>query len=183
MLKLPREQTIAIAALGLLLIVCAGLLAVTLQMRADAVTELAQRQDMLARLSARLRSSDDANHKVKLAAAPPRAFIEAAAPGLASADLQAYVAKLAERHAALVSFGAQASVDDKATDAIRIEASMDISLRALQVLLYQLESGTPYVFVDNMTVRSAAATTAGGSGDLPLRVTLGLRAPWHRGPT
>ena len=183
MLRLPREQTIAISILGLLLIVCVGLLVVTLQMRADAATELAQRQDMLARLSARLRSSADANHKMKPASAPPRAFIEAAAPGLASADLQAYVAKLAERHAALVSFGAQASVDDKAADAIRIEASMDISLRALQVLLYQLESGTPYVFVDNMTVRSAAAATAGSSGDLPLRVTLGLRAPWHRGPT
>ena len=88
------------------------------------------------------------------------------------------MARLADQHAALVSFGMQASAGEEVADAVRIEASLDISLRALQVLLYQLESGTPYVFVESMTVRPSAS--AGAVANAPLRVTLGLRALWRR---
>jgi hypothetical protein len=92
--------------------------------------------------------------------------------------LQAYVVRLADRHAVLVSFGTQASGGEDAADAVRIEASLDVGLSALQVLLHQLEAGTPYVFVDSLTVRPASPIANGGAETL--RVTLGLRALWHR---
>jgi general secretion pathway protein M len=176
---IDREQAIALGILLVLVIVCASSLALSLEMRSDAVQERSDRQDVLSRLETRLRSRTDAHGQIQTALAPANAFLDAPTPGLAGADLQAYVTRLADRHAALVSFGVQGSGGDQPADAIRLEASMDIGLSALQVLLYRLESETPYVFVDSMTVRSANATPARGTADSTLRVTLGLRALWH----
>lgn len=181
--KLSREQMLAIAALGMLLILCGTVIAVSLRMRIDAAAELAQRQDVLDRLVARQHARTDPQSRSKPTAAPASAFLNAATLGLASADLQAYVARLAERHAALVSFGSQSPGGEKVANAVRIEASMDISLGELQVLLYQIESGTPYVYVDSVTAHAGASGAGAGRGSdtLLLRVTLGLRALWHRG--
>jgi general secretion pathway protein M len=181
--KFPREQLIAVAVLAVLLVLCSGALTATLYLRTVAAAELAQRQEMLARLTARVTTLDAGHDPTRAAAAPASAFFDAATPALASADLQAYVEKLAERHAVLVAFAAQTSVGDKVEDEVRIEASMDISLRALQLLLYQLETGTPYIFVDAITVRPTGGSTTGVGEDLPLRATLELRAPWHRRAT
>jgi general secretion pathway protein M len=178
-MMLNREQTIALAALCGLLIACFTSVVMTLEFRADAVQELSDRQDVLSRLEARAGARSQTNGRVQAAAAPAAAFLDAPTPGLAGAELQAYIARLADQHAALVSFGTQPAAGD-AADVVRIEASLDISLRALQVLLYQLESGTPYVFVESMTVRATTSAGAGGAENSPLRVTLGLRALWRR---
>ena len=180
MRKLNREQAMAVAALCGLLTACATSVLVTFEIRADAVQELSDRQDMLARLEARAQSRSEPHGTTRIAAAPAQAFLDAPTAGLAGAELQAYIARLADQHAALVSFGTKSSVGPDAADAVRIEASLDISLRALQVLLYQLESGTPYIFVESMTVRAATSGGADGVENSPLRVTLGLRALWRR---
>jgi general secretion pathway protein M len=180
MRKLGREQLIAVAALGLLVLACSAAVAFTLSIRADAAQELAERQDLLARLEARAGMRTDARDPSKPAAAPAEAFLDAPTLGLAGADLQAYVARLADRHAALVSFGQQASAGEDALNLVRIEASLDIKLPALQVLLYQLETSTPYVFVESMTVRSTNAVPSGDAENQTLRVTLGLSAFWRR---
>ena len=180
MRMLEREQTMAVAALCVLLAACVSSVVLTLALRADAVQELSDRQEMLTRLEARAGARSQTPGETGVAAAPARAFLDASTPGLAGAELQAYIARLADRHAALVSFGTQASAGEDTADAVRIEASLDISLSALQVLLYQLESGTPYVFVESMTVRPAVSAGAGGLENAPLRVTLGLRALWRR---
>jgi len=177
---LNREQKMAVAALCVLLVACVSSVVLTLAVRADAVQELSDREDVLSRLEARAGSRSQAHGGSRVAAAPARAFLDASTPGLAGAELQAYIARLADQHAALVSFGTQASAGEEAADVVRIEASLDISLRALQVLLYQLESGTPYVFVESMTVRPSASAGTGGAENAPLRVTLGLRALWRR---
>jgi hypothetical protein len=175
-----REQGIAIGALALLLIACASSLALSLEVRSEAAQELSDRQDTLSRLEARSQSSANPRSPTKATIAPPQAFLDAPTAGLAGADLQSYVARLADQHAALVSFGTQPSVGEEAADDVRIEASMDISLRSLQVLLYQLETGTPYVFLESMTIHSTSPAAAGDAEDAPLRVTLGLRALWRR---
>ena len=64
-------------------------------------------------------------------------------------------------------------------NSIRIQATLELGQKALQGLLYQLESGTPYVFVDLMTLQPAS--TAGTAEDPALRLTLNLRALWQRG--
>ncbi|HEY6256121.1 MAG TPA: type II secretion system protein GspM [Xanthobacteraceae bacterium] len=180
MRMLNRPQVIAVAALGLVLVACALSVALTLELRFDAVQELSDRQDVLARLETRARARSEARGPGRTAAAPAQAFLDAPTAGLAGAELQAYVARLADQHAVLVSFGTQASAGEDAADAVRIEASLEVGLAALQVLLHQLETGTPYVFVESMTVRPVTATATGGAENAPLRVTLGLRALWRR---
>jgi general secretion pathway protein M len=177
--KLSREQAIAAGVLGVFVVVCVGLIGWSLEVRADAAQALSDRQDVLARLEAGARTRGDAHGTLTRAKAPPAAFVDAPTLGLASAALEAHVIQLAGHHATLVSFAVQSGLANDAGDAIHIEASMDVGQRALQSLLYELESGTPYVFVESMTVRPAAAAVQAGASDPQLRVTLGLRALWR----
>jgi hypothetical protein len=180
MASLNRTQVMAVAALGLLLVGCAASVVLSIGMRIDAFDERADRQDALARLEARLRTRTEAHGQSALAAAPAQAFLDAPTAGLAGADLQAHVARLAGQHAVLVSFVTQSQAGEDAADSVRIEASLEVALGPLQDLLYQLETGTPYVFVESMTVRPVTAAVTGSAENAPLRVTLGLRALWRR---
>ena len=169
-----REQGLALGALALSVLACALVTAWSLQVRSTASQELSDRQDVLARVEAAARSrTGGPGGQARVDTAPATAFLDAATSGLAGAALEAHVARLAGQHATLVSFASEPPANGDAADSVRIEASLDINLRALQVLLYDLESGTPYVFVDSMTLRPAAGSTAGSQEPL-LRVTLGL---------
>ena len=52
---------------------------------------------------------------------------------------------------------------------------------ALQAILYRLESGTPYVFVEALAIQPAGAAGARPPEDPLLRATLSVRAFWRRG--
>lgn len=176
--RLDRVQVVAVAALAVLLLTCMSTSGLLLQMRFDAARELAERRELLSRLETRVRA--DAGRPI--AAAPPAAFVDAPTQGLASGALQAYLAQLADlQHAGLVSSGGEAAKRDEAPDTIRLQTTLDTNLKALRALLYQLESGTPYVFVDALTVQPASATAGRIIEDPLLRATLSLRAFWRRG--
>ena len=178
MLRLDREQAISVAAFVLLLLVSVSVMGMSLQARADAVRESSERREMLSRLEAKLR----ANASRPAAAAPPTAFLDASTPGLASAQLQSYLGQLAgDKNASLVSSGGEAAKRDDAPDTVRIQATLDMNLQSLRAVLYQLESGTPYVFVDALAVQPVNATAGRSVEDPLLRTTLSLRALWRRG--
>jgi general secretion pathway protein M len=177
MLKLEREQAISVAVLALLLLVSVSLIGMSLQARADAVRENSERREMVSRLELRLREKAS-----RPTAAPPAAFLDATTPSLASAQLQSYLGQLAgDQNASLVSAGGEATKRDDAPDTVRVQATLDLSLQSLRAVLYQLESGTPYVFVDTMAVQPINATGGGSVEDPILRTTLSLRALWRRG--
>lgn len=178
-LRMGRERGLALGALCLFVLVCVSLVAWSLEVRFDAAEELADQQDTITRLTASARAKGGPGAAGASEKAPARAFLDAPTPGLAGAALEAHVARLAGQHATLVSFAVQSPAGADASDAVRVEANMEISLRALQELLYDLESGTPYVFVESMTVRAATAPPSSNQ-DAPMRVTVGLRALWHR---
>src|SRR6266850_5646067 len=176
--RLDREQAISVAVLALLLLVSVSIVGESFQTRADAVQESSERREILARLEAKLR--EHANRPT--AAAPSTAFLDASTPGLASAQLQSYLAQLAgDQRASLVSSGGEAAKRDDAPDTIRLQATLDLNLQSLRAVLYQLESGTPYVFVDALAVQPIGATAGRAVEDPLLRTTLGLRAFWRRG--
>jgi general secretion pathway protein M len=183
MRKLTHEQTIALAAFAAFVIICAGLMTWSLEARSEAAQELTDRQDVLARLEAGARAKRGAHGPIVQAKAPAAAFLDAPTLGLASAALEAHVTQLAGHHATLVSFAVQSTSAADRRDAVRIEASMDVSQRALQSLLYELESGTPYVFIESMTLRPTAATAQSSAPDPLLRATLSLRALWRHSAT
>jgi general secretion pathway protein M len=176
-LRLDREQAISVAALALLLLVCVFTAGLSLQMRSDAGWELAEHRELLSRLEARMRA--DASRSK--GTAPPTAFVEAPTTGIASAKLQAYLTQLVDlQHAGLVSTGAETAKRDEAPDTIRMQATIEMNTKALRAILYQLESGTPYVFVDALTLQPASMT-AGHVEDPLLRATMSLRAFWRLG--
>src|SRR5262249_61682962 len=88
------------------------------------------------------------------AVAPAAAFLTASTQGLAGAQLQAYLQQMAEaQHATVVSSGLQPAKHEDRRDSIRLQATLVMTLAALQTMLYQLESGTPYVFVDSLNIQ------------------------------
>jgi len=178
MLKLDREQLISVAALMGLLLLCVCGVGLSLQARADAVREDSERREMLSRLEARMRTISDR----PTVTAPPAAFLDAPTQGLASAQLQSHLARLAgEQHASLVSSGGEAAKHDDVPDTIRLQITLDTDLKALRAMLYQLESGTPYVFVDALTIQPGGSIFGRAVEDPSLRTTLSLRALWRKG--
>jgi len=176
-LRLDREQAISVAVLAVLLLACLFTTGLSVQMHWDASGELAEHRELLSRLETRMRAEGGRSH-----VAPPTAFLDAPTPGIASAKLQAYLAQLADlQHAGLISSGGEAARRDEASDTIRLQATLDMDVQALRAILYQLESGTPYVFVDALTVQRASMTPGRAVEDPLLRATMSLRAFWRRG--
>lgn len=178
-MKLDREQVISLAALSLLLLACLCAVELSMQARSDAVREFTERSEVVSRLEARSRTKTPGTTPV---AAPPAAFLDAPTQGLASAQLQAYLAQVAAaQHAGLISSGLDSAKRDDPSDTIRLQATLDVGLKDLQALLYQLEIGAPYVLVEALTVQPASAAAGRPAEDPILRVTLSLRAFWRRG--
>jgi general secretion pathway protein M len=177
--RLDREQAVSVAVLAVLLLACVLTVGLSVQMRSDAGRELAERRELLSRLEARMRADAGQSN----VAAPRAAFLDAPTQGIASAKLQAYLAQLADlQHAGLMSSGGETVKRDEAPDTIRLQATLEMNLKALRGMLYQLESGTPYVFVDALTVQPASATVGRVIEDPQLRATLSLRAFWRGTP-
>ena len=112
--------------------------------------------------------------------APAEAFLTASTQGLAGAQLQAYLQQMADtQHATVVSSGIEPTRHEDRRDSIRLQATLVMNLAALQAMLYQLESGTPYVFVDSLNVQLPGDGPQRAVEDPLLRVTFGLRAVWR----
>jgi general secretion pathway protein M len=180
-IRLDREQTLSVGALAALLLVCFGLTGFSLQMRANAAQELAEHHELLSRLEVRAKARRAARAQSG-AAAPSAAFLDGPTQGLAVAQLQAHLAQMAEaHHAVLVSSGIEPAKHEDPQDSIRLQATLEMSLTAVQAFLYQLESGTPYVLVDQLAIQLAGAAAQRALEDPLLRITLGLRAIRRRG--
>jgi general secretion pathway protein M len=178
--KPDREQAISIGVLAATLLVCVAAVGVSLQVRSNAAQELDDGRDRLARLEARVKARNDARARSG-ATAPATAFLDAPTQGMAVAQLQAYMQRLADvHHCVLVSSGLEPTKHDDPADSIRLQATMEASGQSLQAFLYQLESGTPYVFVGSLTIQLTGAASQHMEDPL-LRVTFGLRAVWRRG--
>jgi general secretion pathway protein M len=180
MTRSDREVLLSVGVLGALLFVCANAIGFSWQARSDAVREFGMRSALLSQLEAHAAN----RNKVRLksgAVAPASAFLAAPTQGLAGAQLQAYLQHAADsHHATLISSGMEATKHDDQPESIRLQATLDADLQSLQALLYQLESATPYVFVDSLNIQIPSANARRVVEDPLLRVTLGLRAVWRR---
>ena len=182
MVQFNREQTISIAVLCLLLLVGTFAVGSALQVRSNAAYELSELRETLSQLTARARSAADARARTTTAA-PAAAYLDAGTTGLAAAQLQAYLSQVAAAQQAIViSYGVEPARREDSPDAIRVQATLEVNQKSVQGLLYQLESGTPYVFVDSLAVQTPSTTDQRGAQEDPkLRLTLNLRALWRRG--
>jgi general secretion pathway protein M len=180
-IALDRDQAVSIGVLAALLVVCAAMVGLSLKIRSDAAQDLDEQRRSLSRLDARARARSDARVRSG-AAASVAAFLDAPTQGLAVAQLQARLALMADiHHCVLMSSGMEPAGRDDGPDQIRLQATLEASSQALQALLYALESGTPYVFVDALAVQLTGGASQRAAQDPLLHVTLGLRAAWQRG--
>jgi general secretion pathway protein M len=180
MIRLDRDQAVSVGVLAALLIVCLGALELSFHLRAQAAQELSERQELLARLETRIKSQRAGAARVTTVA-PLAAFVNAPTQGIAGAQLQAYLMQVAaDHHAAVVSSGLETARRDDPADSIRLKATLEIGLNALQAVLFRLESGTPYVFIDALAVQLPSTAAGQASDDPLLRVTVDLRATWRR---
>jgi general secretion pathway protein M len=176
-----REQMISVGALGLVFLVCAFAVIMSLQARFGAGRELAEHRHALSQLEARARSAPPTRAKTTPTAAPAAAFLDAPTAGLAAAQLQAYLSQVAAgQQANLISYGVEPARREDSPDSVRVAATLDVAQKGMQGLLYQLESGTPYVFVDSLAVQPTGTSGQRAAGNPTLRLTLGLRALWRR---
>jgi general secretion pathway protein M len=179
---LNREQLIALAAAAAILVVCVIVVSWSLGVRSEALAELGEKQDALALLESRVGGGAKGRGPVRNPAAPPSAFLTTQTQGLAGAELQAYLAGLAAAQSAeVVSSGVQPTSRDDPPETIRLQATLTTTIGSLQTLLYQLETGTPYVFIDSIAVQLPNVGVGGTRQDPVLRVTLGIRALWRKG--
>jgi general secretion pathway protein M len=178
MIKPDREALLSVAALGALVIVCASMVGFSLQARFEAAHELDMRRELLSRLEASARSDEERGSS---RVAPAAAFVTAPTQGLAGAQLQAYLQGVTDtHHAVLISSGVEPAKGEDQPGSIRLQATLEASVQSLRTLLYQLESGTPYVFVESLNIQVAAVNTQRPVEDPLLRITLELRAVWRR---
>lgn len=182
MIKLDREQGLALAALGALLLLGLAALGFCYGLRADAAADYAAMDGKLARLeAARARARLDAHGRPIRTSAPDAAFLKAPTLGRATALLQTYLEETARaQHAVLVSSGPKPIDRNDPPYAIRLEVTLNLPIEPLQALLYRIETGTPYIVVDSLSAQPASATK-GAPQDPQLHVTLGLKAFWRRG--
>jgi hypothetical protein len=85
-----------------------------------------------------------------------------------------------DQRASLVSSGGEAAKPDDVPDTIRPQITLDADLKALRAVLYWLESGTPYGFVDALIIQPLGSVSGRAVEDPSLRTTLSLRALWRR---
>ena len=182
MTKSDREALLSVGVLGALLFVCANAVGFSWKARSDAASEFDMRSAQLSQLEAHAANRNKA--RLSRATAPAAALLAAATQGLAGAQLQAYVQHVADtQHDTLISSGMEATKHEDQPDSIRLQATLDADLQSLQALLYQLESGTPYVFVDSLNIQVPGTSAQHAVEDPLLRVTLGLRAVWRHETT
>jgi general secretion pathway protein M len=182
-LDFSREQLFAVGGLGALLLACVIAIATGLQAWTGSLQTLGERRDQFAALQARVGSVAKQRRQTQVQVAPAFAFLDAPTPGLATAQFQAYLSQqITDQHGLLVSSGIQPADRDDKSDAIRLQVALTATLPALQMLLYRLESGTPYVFVDGVLMQLGGSTER-AAADPVLKVTLTLRAFWRRTST
>lgn len=179
-LRLDREQSMALGALAALVLLSGLATALALGALSEASDENAERRTHVSRLEAAHRRGAGPGGRALEGVAPDAAFLAAPTAGLASAQLQAHITRLvAAQRASLASSGVQQAGRNDAADAIRLQATFDMALPALQAFLYELETGTPYVFVEALSIQPQGGQQR--QTDQPLlHVTLNLRAAWRR---
>ncbi len=181
MFILSRAQLIAAAILLAVLAVLVVPPALALLARMHAVQELSDANEILARLDGAHRPASRTSDVTRSRKAPISAFLTADTQGLATAQLQTYLADLARAsHASLVSSTVQPPDHDGVIDIIDVRTDLDIDYEALQSFLYKLETGSPYVFVSSLKLRLAEGAHRGDAHETTMNAVLNVKAIWPR---
>jgi general secretion pathway protein M len=180
MIELDRRQLIALSLAFAVIASCILTAMLAVASRNEASQELEDRQARLSQIEAAHARRSTPTLAPSSSSAPETAFVSGATAALAGAQLQTQLTRLvAAQNANLASSGILSSVRSDTADAIRLQVSFDMGLVGLQSVLYALETGTPYVFVEALSIQPRGGTQP-TAGEPLLHVTLSVRALWRR---
>jgi general secretion pathway protein M len=176
-LVIGRRQALALAAyVGVVL----GLLAASLWLVVDLggkAAEVAAAQTRLDQLSERSRGSLSASPGPN-AGVSGSPFLDAQTITIAGAALQQRVeAAVAKAGGALMSSQVDLDGPDAKNGFVGLTASVEVSQPAVQTILYDIEAGMPYLFVDKLSIQSPEVFGEPESGRM--RMTIGVVGQWR----
>ena len=176
-LVIGRRQALAVVAyVGVVI----GLLAISLFLVADLrdkAAEIAAAQMRLDQLSERSRPSSSASiaSNAGVSGSP---FLDGRTITIAGAALQQRVeAAVAKAGGALMSSQVELDGPDAKNGFVGLTASMEVSQPAVQAILYDIEAGMPYLFVDKLSIQSPEVFGEPESGRM--RMTIGVAGQWQ----
>ncbi len=130
---------------------------------------IAQAEDRLARAQAIAVGREELARQLaalKARMAGTRTLLAEDSPALAAAGLQSRLKKLVEDHGGdLKSVQALPERDEDGLRRVTVRVALTCSVQGLRGILHAIETGTPFLFVDNLDLRgrtSRAAEDAGG---------------------
>jgi general secretion pathway protein M len=174
-LVLGRRQ--ALAVFGYVGVVIA-LLATSLFLVADLrnkAAELAAAQMRLDQLSERSQPSASIGSNASVNGSP---FLDGQTITIAGAALQQRVEEaVAKADGALMSSQVELEGPDPKNGFVGLTASMEVSQPAVQTILYDIEAGMPYLFVDKLSIQSPEVFGEPESGRT--RMTIGVVGQWR----
>jgi general secretion pathway protein M len=175
-LVIGRRQILAVVAyVGIVI----GLLAIALLLVADLrdrVAEVVAAQMRLDQLSGRSPPSSESIASTAGVSGSP--FLEGQTITIAGAALQQRVeAAVAKAGGTLVSSQVELDGPDAKDGFVGLTASIELGQPALQAVLYDVEAGMPYLFVDKLSIQSPEVFGEPESGRM--RMTIGVAGQWR----
>jgi len=152
-----QSRAVALGILGLALLLVGGLAVVPLVLlhkRYD--TALADYGDQLARYQRLVMSKPTIESKLAAVKArePRKLYLKAVTPGLAASEMQEVARTVIEANGGrLATVQIPAHKDEGRFRQVSVSVQMSASAPALRRILHALESGQPYLYVDNLTAR------------------------------
>ena len=157
------------------------LLFVTVSSFADLISQrkqVAGLRSMLEQFEGRKKSTAGDGQAPGVAAHAGSPFLEGATVTVAGAALLQRVTAAATRLGGnVLSSQVELQGTQAKTGFLTIIVSCDIEQSGLQPLLYDLEAGQPFLFVDQLSVQAPASFASSGEGKL--RVLLGVSGQWQ----
>ena len=174
---LGRGQALAVAAYaGIVTVLLAVALFLAADLR-DKAAEIAAAQARLDQLSGRSRPGSPAS--IASNAGPSGSpFLDGKTITIAGAALQQHVEQaVAKAGGALMSSQVELDGPEAKNGFVGLTASMEVSQPAVQTVLYDIEEGMPYLFVDKVSIQSPEFFGEPESGRM--RMTVGVVGQWQ----
>lgn len=177
--SIGRSPLIAIALYVLVMGVLIAIAATAASVIVDRQRALAQTSELLDQLQGRRTQRSSVASSLE-AAHPGSPFLEGPTVTVAGATLLQRVA------GAVTSVGG--TIQSSQVDLVGVQAkdgfvgllvSCEMEQASLQKLLYDLEAGMPYLFIDQLDVQAPQTTTANDTGTGKIRVVLGVSGQWQ----
>ncbi|HEX5958025.1 MAG TPA: type II secretion system protein GspM [Hyphomicrobiaceae bacterium] len=176
----PRHAVLAGAAYVAVMLATMAWGALSLTGNEDLRGEIQRKSQFLAQLARR--AATQAPRPMGAESAGPReAAISAPSETIAASELQKRILERLEGAGGFVQSVQAEPVKDAAGDGLRrltAQLSFDTSTTGLQRLLFDLETGAPFMFVDVLAVQPATSSVPGTRVGDKLRVNLSVTSYW-----